>query len=122
MDKEFFNLRGFGGFSFRDDYDNKCSLQESSAVEPHIWFGSDEETKIDKVTGHFIGNRMHLSREQVQALLPYLQRFAEYGDLQVDEKAIEDHDVEITIRLNSRSPIWLIGGPQVTKFESEDDS
>lgn len=122
MDKEFFSVRGFGGFSFRDDYGHECSLQESSAVDPHIWLGSDEPTKIDEPTGHLIKNRMHLNQEQVRALLPYLQHFAEHGDLQVDEKAIEDHEVEITIRLSSQSSIWMIGEPQITKVKDEDES
>ena len=31
--------RGFALNYFDDDYNEKCSLQESSNVEPHIWLG-----------------------------------------------------------------------------------
>lgn len=59
---------------FQDLYGKPCSLQESSlAIEPAIWFG------VDLDYGPF--TRMHLSRVQVQDLLPLLQHFVSTGDL-----------------------------------------
>lgn len=55
--------RGFSIISFKDCYNQECSLQESSsAEESRIWLGVHE-------------NRMHLNQEQVKELLPFLQRF-----------------------------------------------
>lgn len=40
-------LRGFGILHFDDDYETKCSIQESSSCEPHVWLGIDKpEIKI----------------------------------------------------------------------------
>jgi len=61
--------RGFQIINFIDRYDAECSLQKSSlATEDAIWFGCD-------------GDRMHLTREQVSELLPYLISFVETGEL-----------------------------------------
>ena len=39
--------RGFEIQYFDDDYSIKCSIQESSACEPHIWLGvADNQLKI----------------------------------------------------------------------------
>lgn len=86
--------RGFRYTEFTDRNGTKCSLQESSlATEPAIWFGaSNLEVKeftpgrgwnvVELSKGDVIGNqRMHLTQEQVRALLPMLQRFAETGEL-----------------------------------------
>lgn len=37
------NIRGFEVQHFLDDYGLDCSIQESSAVEPHIWLGVHNE-------------------------------------------------------------------------------
>lgn len=61
--------RGFTLIKFEDLYSQKCSLQKSSlATEDAIWFGVHDQ-------------RMHLSREQVKELLPFLIQFTEIGDL-----------------------------------------
>lgn len=61
--------RGFTLIKFDDLYTQPCSLQKSSlATEDAIWVGVTEK-------------RMHLSREQVKELLPYLIQFTETGDL-----------------------------------------
>jgi len=76
-----------------------CSLQKSSmAFEDCIWLGANEiglkrftpgavgwqdvplENTPYGVT-HIANTRMHLSREQVAALLPHLHRFVETGEL-----------------------------------------
>lgn len=60
--------RGFSISEFKDSYGEDCSLQKSSSVEDKIWLGVN-------------GARMHLNREQVKNLLPYLKRFVKTGDL-----------------------------------------
>jgi hypothetical protein len=78
---ELHNDRGFLRGEFVDCCGEKCSIQESSmATEPCIWLGCEHET-VDEVSGQKCGARMHLTRELVAALLPHLQRFAEYGSL-----------------------------------------
>ncbi len=67
--------RGFQVVNFTDYYSQKCSLQESSVV-PHIWLGVDVDLK-----GNEVNKRMHLSIEQVEALIPLLQHFVYYGKL-----------------------------------------
>ena len=62
--------RGFNIDEFQDRYDIPCSLQESSlATEDCIWLGAN-------------GNRMHLTKDHVKKLLPYLQTFVETGRLE----------------------------------------
>ena len=94
--------RGFGIIEFKDDYGVECSLQESSsAMKKCIWLGANklgvkefvayrqpnpwvEMTELDEFSysKHYVGNnRMHLSQKQVKELLPYLQKFAETGEL-----------------------------------------
>lgn len=90
--------RGFRVVEFHDRYDAKCSIQQSSlATEEAIWFGVDNpEPKImasktpQGGTGWvpypisddvLINTRMHLTREQVKALLPILQHFVATGSL-----------------------------------------
>lgn len=96
--------RGFALATFTDRYGAECSIQKSSlATEDAIWFGiNDAEPKImashaaafgvhtDETTGWVpypipkevsLSTRMHLTREQVEALLPTLQRFVETGEI-----------------------------------------
>jgi hypothetical protein len=92
--------RGFDRMEFLDRNGVGCSLQKSSlAFEDCIWLGANEiglkrftpgsvgweniplvEDAPNGVT-HIANTRMHLSREQVAALLPHLQRFVATGDL-----------------------------------------
>ena len=85
--------RGFIRITFKDQYGIECSLQESSlATESCIWLGCNKpnprvhlpgqgwksiELPIESVSD----TRMHLTREQVKELLPYLQQFVETGGL-----------------------------------------
>lgn len=63
--------------SFEDDYKQKCSLQKSnSALENKLWFGVDKD-----INGKPVNARMHLTQKQVEDLLPYLQKFADTGEL-----------------------------------------
>jgi len=62
--------KGFEITEFEDTYGVECSLQmSSSAEEDKIWLG----------VNHVNVYRMHLNREQVAELLPYLERFVETG-------------------------------------------
>jgi hypothetical protein len=83
--------RGFDFTEFKDRNDNECSLQKSSiATEDCIWLGvSDPKVQVcdngwrdvELPEGTLISSRMHLTREQVKELLPYLQKFVETGEL-----------------------------------------
>ena len=90
--------RGFASAEFTDLYGVKCSVQKSSlATEEAIWIGANEiglkhfktfEGWLDVPTPHSVdehwsaNTRMHLSREQVAALLPMLTRFVETGEIE----------------------------------------
>lgn len=72
--------RGFSLAKFVDRYGSQCSIQDSSlADEDAIWFGVDKDFEGLKCT------RMHLTREQVQDLLPLLQAFVETGSITKSE-------------------------------------
>lgn len=61
--------RGFSRGEFVDLYGVACSIQDSSlATMDAIWLGAHE-------------NRMHLSREHVTALMPYLTMFLGSGSI-----------------------------------------
>ncbi|NTF17815.1 hypothetical protein G6L37_05330 [Agrobacterium rubi] len=82
---------------FKDRNDTECLLQKSSlATEDAIWLGAAEiglqhfkagtgwrnvdlpETMAEHYSAN---NRMHLTQDQVRRLLPYLQKFADTGEL-----------------------------------------
>lgn len=92
--------RGFDRMEFSDRNGVSCSLQKSSlASEDCIWIGANEiglkrfapgaggwtdvplEQDAPYGVVHIANTRMHLSREQVADLLPYLQRFVDTGEL-----------------------------------------
>ena len=69
--------KGLSKISFEDDYKQQCSMQKSNAVlENKIWFGVDKD-----INGKAINARMHLTQKQVQDILPYLQKFANNGEI-----------------------------------------
>jgi len=69
--------KGSNKISFEDDYKQQCSLQKSNAaLENKIWLGVDKD-----VNGKAVNARMHLNQEQVKKILPYLQKFADIGEL-----------------------------------------
>lgn len=101
--------RGFAYMSFSDVHGNSCSIQKSSLAELDcIWIGlNDANAQIlarhairlglkpeeggDKDNGWVpysipeevsLSTRMHLSREQVKALLPILRKFVKTGELE----------------------------------------
>jgi hypothetical protein len=85
--------RGFNYVKFKDSNGVECSLQESSrAFTPSIWLGcNNADTKtlipgkgwtlVDLPEMTISNTRMHLTQEDVQKLLPILQKFAETGEL-----------------------------------------
>jgi hypothetical protein len=98
------NARGFAYIKFDDRNGRKCRLQKSSlATQDAIWFGIvDPNPQImvsdaKKMGLPFEGDSgwckfsipeqvsidtdMHLTRDQVLALLPYLIQFVETGDI-----------------------------------------
>jgi hypothetical protein len=97
--------RGFDIANFKDRNGVECSLQHSSiATEDCIWLGTNnleikeffpnsnkpfvnitkeelQQLKKRPQNEIYTSSRMHLTREQVVELLPYLQSFAETGSL-----------------------------------------
>jgi acyl carrier protein len=66
--------RGFGCITFKDKYGADCSLQKSSRIpdgpmDECIWLGAGKD-------------RMHLTQEHVQMLIPLLQNFVKTGQLE----------------------------------------
>ncbi len=102
--------RGYALIEFNDRYDNACQIQKSSlATEDAIWFGvADANPQVMATHAASVGmhtsetsgwvpyplpsavslnTRMHLTREQVAALLPTLQHFVDTGELPTGEPA-----------------------------------
>lgn len=91
--------RGFAYIEFTDAYGTLCNVQKSSlATDDAIWLGAkeiglkkftphvgweDQDTRGDPPHGvSFIANnRMHLTRDDVAALLPILSHFVETGEV-----------------------------------------
>jgi hypothetical protein len=79
--------RGFLHADFTDLYGESCSIQDSSlATTDAIWLGVDhvnarEMSSVVGIDPERIPARMHLSRDQVAALIPVLQRFVETGSI-----------------------------------------
>ena len=72
--------RGFEIINFIDKYGDEASLQQSSLAEYEepgmsaVWIGLDHEKYH---LGEKLGARMHLDREQVEALIYHLQNWLE---------------------------------------------
>lgn len=79
--------RGFIKISFNDTNGIPCSLQESSIQyldeDQHlIWLGCDQVALgCDPQNNDNVYARMHLSRDQVKNLLPFLMEFVRTGGL-----------------------------------------
>ena len=94
MEKKATN-RGFYLYEFEDLYGENCSLQESSlATTEAIWLGVDDPKLTifesenmgkyitSKMPENFsVSSRMHLSRKQVEEILPILTKFVETGEI-----------------------------------------
>lgn len=100
VDEDTATERGFRVLRFPDRSGDTCSLQKSSiATEDCVWFGADDANpqmfvphgnplwrpmplpKLPDGGTFLFSTRMHLSRKQVEQLLPHLQHFAETGEL-----------------------------------------
>jgi hypothetical protein len=93
MNIEATTSRGFAIISFTDQYGVECSLQKSSlATDDCVWFGCNDANpkvlvhgegwKPVEMPSQYIANtRMHLNREMVKELLPFLNHFVETGEL-----------------------------------------
>ena len=79
---------GFQVISFEDTHCSACSLKQSSSIGDYdnswdkpgssaVWLGCDNNHPPH--LGHKIPPWMHLNREQVAALIGYLQRWLETG-------------------------------------------
>lgn len=93
--------RGFDYTDFVDRNGEKCSLQKSSiATEDCIWLGVDNAkifVEDPDTPGKYVilkhqsqfktYGRMHLTREQVKNLLPYLINFAETGEINSNQNS-----------------------------------
>ena len=83
-----YTRRGFRLLSFKDDYGEECSLQESSLVEPHVWLGIDKPKMqngndlIEPPEGMILYSRMHLNQKQARQLAEELMIFADNGSLE----------------------------------------
>lgn len=65
-----FTPSGFPKVNFKDFYGKDCTIVISSIIEPHcIWFGIEGD------------QHMHISAEQLEALLPVFQKFIKYREL-----------------------------------------
>jgi hypothetical protein len=96
--------RGFSIGEFTDFYDYPCSIQKSSlATEDAIWLGIDNPNPqiMASVAGQYgiettettgwvpypipssvsLSTRMHLTRDQVESLIPVLQQFVDTGEV-----------------------------------------
>lgn len=106
--------RGFEKQCFKDDYGVDCSLQESSAIEPHVWLGvhrakamilgKDVNNISIKLPPSTLGwheielpeevevhSRMHLNQEQAMELAKKLMFFAENGCLPDEGTVLPDY-------------------------------
>jgi hypothetical protein len=89
--------RGFKYAEFTDRYGAKCSIQNSSlATEDAIWLGLDDPKPRILIKGEgwkdvklpedaYTNGRMHLTKEIVKELLPYLHQFVERGWIDAQE-------------------------------------
>ena len=90
--------RGFSVIEFKDRYDNKCSIQDSSlATEDCIWLGIDDanpQIMASQVMKNGTGwvkypihpdvsltTRMHLTQDQAADLIEILERFVDTGSI-----------------------------------------
>lgn len=95
--KKQYTERGFGIYNFKDKYKVECSIQKSSAAsEDCIWLGANDiglkhfkayegwkdVDLINTIEEHYVANnRMHLTRKQVEKLLPILEKFVKTGEI-----------------------------------------
>jgi hypothetical protein len=94
--------RGFSKLEFKDKYGQICRLQNSSlATEGAIWLGVDNTgPHLDGPTGKKNENvhaNMHLTRKQVETLLPYFKVFVERGYIPNDIKPEKEWENNVSV-------------------------
>lgn len=70
---------GLRMIEFRDAYQVPCSIQESSAADPHVWVGCNENAA--PVDGEPVSPRMHLTRDHARLVVERLQCWIDTGSL-----------------------------------------
>lgn len=101
--------RGFSYIKFEDSNGEKCSLQKSSSIDDDIWLGVDNPilktftpgkgwNKVTLPPDSMLSGRMHLTKDQVKVLLPYLNNFVETGE--IDD--IKPHELPTFYTTNPR--------------------
>jgi len=70
---EIIDPKEFKYFEFKDADGINCTLQNSSAVDPHIRLGVDD---VNPISG-----RMHLNVEHAKFLIQKLQEFVNYDSI-----------------------------------------
>jgi hypothetical protein len=63
-----YDVRGFVGYELVDGYQKSYTIQESSAMTPHLWFGAGDQ-------------RSHLGKKDVRRLVQMMQHWLDTGDL-----------------------------------------
>jgi hypothetical protein len=86
---------GLASVEFSDHDFRICTIQDSSlATEAAIWFGvSNSGPQISGPSGKMsedVNQRMHLTQEQVEDLLPFLNEFSNTGRLDFLSKTAEE--------------------------------
>ncbi len=78
---------GFVLFKFKDENNQSCSLQESSAVEEEalIWLGVNQAIPLSKDT---LSTRMHLTQSQAKQIADELSYFAKHGKLKMESESL----------------------------------
>lgn len=80
------NRRGFASVEFKDSYCHSGYLRESSALG-NVWLGVDDADV-----------NLHLSRDNVRMLLPFLQNFANDGTILGDDWESEERKLAVEMR------------------------
>ena len=81
--------RGFEVVAFDDHYGAACTLQQSSLAvyekpgSSAVWLGCEKNTEPHHVTGDALSPRMHLTRDQVSALVAHLTKWLAHGSFEV---------------------------------------
>lgn len=84
--------RGFKIIHFYDSYNELCTIQESSNIDPHIWLGTSKSNPKIMIKGKgwvdyelpddvLISHRMHLNKKQCISLGFKLLKFGLFGKI-----------------------------------------
>ena len=110
------NARGFASVQFEDSYSHQGSLRESSALG-NVWLGVDDAELT-----------LHLSRENVRMLLPFLQNFVNDGTILGDNWDSEERRLVVELH-KTKLPVvdadgnveGFVGGSSDDEEDDEED-